>query len=932
MNQTRINLIFSCFLTLILFSANIVFAQSGKISGKVTDKSTGETLIGLTVGIEGTTKGAVTDVDGKYTLQGLIPGKYNLSFRYLGYQAKSITGIEVKANSVTNLNVVMEESKTQTLKEVVVSSTYKRETIGTLYAQQKNSASISDGISSDVIKKSPDRNTSDVLKRVSGANVQDNKFVVIRGLSDRYNTALLDNAELPSTEPNRKAFSFDIVPSSLVDNLVINKTATPDLPGNFTGGAIQIMTKDVPDQDFVSVAIGAGYNSISTFKDFKSGPRSGINYLGYDNGDRKLSSNFPSTTAIRLGSLSDAENKAAINTLANDWNIYSKKSLPTQNYQLSLGKVKHLENGGKLGAIVALTYRNAQTITPDLLRDFHQYKFTDNQYKFSTNLGVLANLAYSKGNNKITFKNIYNKVYDDLFLEREGSDGTRSSAIKYYAFDLLQKTLFKSTLEGNHKVSDKNDKINWSLSFDNVGNDQPDQRKVEYARDINNANIPYSANVTASGKSNTRLFSKMNENGYSGAVNYSLPLTMFSKIATFKTGLNSQYRDRSFDVRFIGLVLNNDAEANEIRQRPLNTLFGEDLINAGKYRLDEIQSDGDKYTANTLNNSAYAMLDNKLNDKLRVVWGVRVEQFNVNLITSSELIKPVKQNYLDVLPSANFTYSLTDRANLRASYSRTLARPELREMAPFQYYDYEMVAIQQGNTNLKRALIHNMDLRYEFYPSAGQIVSASVFYKNFSNAIESSIYDVNSTPIISYFNSEKANTYGIELETRKSLDFINSSDFFKNTTAYVNLALIKSKVQNPNDSQLIDKERPMVGQAPYVINAGLQHTLLNEKIGLNILYNRVGRKIYKVGGSNFPSVWENPRDVLDFQASYKVSKKAELKLNLGDILNQRNVLYFDKDNSKTYNPIANSELKTNDETISRYKTGSNYSLSFSYSF
>jgi hypothetical protein len=193
--------VFAIGLMLIIFSTDL-FAQAGSISGKVTDKANGETLIGLTVGIEGTTKGAVTDIEGRYILQGLTPGKYTLSFRYLGYQTKSISAVEVNANATTNLDVILEPSTSQSLNEVVVTASYRQETIGALYAKQKNNISISNGISADMIKKSPDRNTSEVLKRVSGTSIQDNKFVIVRGLSDRYNSTLLNGAVLPSTEPD----------------------------------------------------------------------------------------------------------------------------------------------------------------------------------------------------------------------------------------------------------------------------------------------------------------------------------------------------------------------------------------------------------------------------------------------------------------------------------------------------------------------------------------------------------------------------------------------------------------------------------------------------------------------------------------------------------------------------------------------------------
>jgi hypothetical protein len=288
---------------LVLFLSIAAYAQTGKISGTISDKKTGETLIGVTVKIKGTTKGVSTDVDGKYILQAMANGKYTLEFSYVGYQTKEVSDVEVKSPSVTSLNVILNEAGGQNLQEVVVRASFKQESVNALYAKQKNSAVISDGVSSDQIKKSPDRNTSDVLKRVSGATVQDNKFVVIRGLSDRYNTATLDGSSLPSTEPNRKAFSFDIVPSNLVDNLIISKTATPDLPADFTGGAIQISTKDIPESNFISFGIGAGYNTASTFKDFKSGARTATDYLGFDNGDKALPANFPSRNRIIDGSL-----------------------------------------------------------------------------------------------------------------------------------------------------------------------------------------------------------------------------------------------------------------------------------------------------------------------------------------------------------------------------------------------------------------------------------------------------------------------------------------------------------------------------------------------------------------------------------------------------------------------------------------------------
>lgn len=932
MKHNIIKRVVSLNLLLILGILTALSQQTGKISGKISDSKTSETLIGLTVKITGGNLGASTDIDGKYILGNLNPGKYSLTFSYIGYQTKNITDIEVIAGKNTTLDVVMVEASSLALQEVVITATVRQESINGLYAQQKNSIRVSDGISAESIKRSPDKNTSEVLKRISGTTIQDNKFVVVRGLADRYNSASLDNGVLPSTEPNRKAFSFDIVPSNLIDNIIINKTATPDIAGDFAGGSVQIITKDIPDENFTSFGLGYSYNSQTTFKNFQSGHRNTSDYLGFDNGLRSLPNNFPSTRKVVNNGVGPNKNIASLMALPQDFNVYNGNAFLNQNYQFTVGRVKDFEKtNNRLGAILSLTYRNSQNTNLGITRQYHVFDYSDDQYRFSTNLGALANFAYNFKNSRITLKNLYNRSLDDQYTYRTGNNKTTGD-IRFYAFDLMQKSLFKTALEGEHKVGENNAKLKWTLGFGNVINDQPDQRKVNYLRNVADRNVPNSfyAGITNIGKENTRLYSYLNENVYSAEGSYSVPLKFFKNNATFKTGISSNYRVRNFDVRFLGLRLvtdpNNPQADNDIRKRPIETLFGEDLISQGKYKLDEINNNGDSYNANSIVNSAYLMMDNKIGMKSRIVYGLRVEQYDLKLstLTTNNL---VAQNFADILPSVNYTYSITEKSNFRASYFRTLARPEFRELAPFAYYDYERGANVQGNPLLKRAQIDNADLRYEFFPSAGQIFSISTFYKKFTNAIEASIADANSTPDISYFNSKKANVYGVELEYRKNLAFLGSNAAYKNTVFYTNLSLIKSKVVNPAIDNLIEKERPLVGQSPYVINAGLQHSTMNNLLNFNLLYNRIGRRIANAGGQQFPSVYEAPRNVLDFQLGYKILKtKGEIKFNANDILNNSNVLYFDKDMNKKYS--ANSS----DETISRFKTGSNYSLSFNYAF
>lgn len=907
------------FLSTLLYSPS--FAQgTGTIVGQITDKATGEPIIGAAVKIFGTTKGISTNVDGRYALTGLLTGKYTLEVFYIGYSTKKITEVDVKAGNSTEMNVVLQETG-QTLNTVVITATAKQESINSLYARQKNSSSISDGISAESIRKSPDKTTSDVLKRVSGTTIQDNKFVVIRGLGDRYNNAMLDGVALPSTEPNRKAFSFDIVPANLIDNVVISKTATPDLPSDFAGGTIQIITKDIPDRDFMQIGAGYGYNSASTFKKFQSGYRNTSDYLGFDGGQRALSSNFPSTTSIiNSGS---AQSIPLLKTLNNSFQVYDHSAFLGQNYQFTMGRVREIgKNNNKFGAIISLTYRTSETTNPDVERKYNGYNFTDDQYKFSVNTGGLANFTYSFGKNKIVFKNIYNRIFDDVFTYRTGSNAANSSNdSKFYAYDLTEKSLLKSALEGVHQIGDKSAVLKWDLGVSNIINDQPDQRKVNYIQ--NSPGDPFVASVTTLGKENTRFFSTLNEYIYSGNASLTLPVSVLSTSGSLKVGAYSQFRRRNFNARFIGLVINTNMDGyNDVRTRPVEYLFSPNVINNGYFDLQEIPNFNDRYIANSTTIAGFAMIDSKLTEHLRAVYGVRVEQFKLNLTTRNTTGNAASLDNLDVLPSVNLTYALTPKANLRGSYYRTLARPEFRELAPFSYYDYENFASVLGNPNLKRSSINNADVRYEYYPHAGQIFSVSAFYKHFSNAIEPTIEDQNSTPTLSYFNSNTAKVYGLELEARRTLDFIQNSSFLKNTTAYVNLSLIHSRIENLNPNA-IAKFRPLVGQSPYMLNAGLQHTAFSNKFSVNLLFNRIGRRIYLVGGTRFPDIYENPRNVVDMQLSLKVMKmRGEIKINASDLFNQQSLFYFDYDKSGNFTPT--------DEILKRYKQGTTFSLGFTY--
>lgn len=925
---------------LLLSSFLSAFAvDNGKVTGKVTDQKSGEALIGVTVIVQGTSTGAVTDVEGRYTLN-LAPGTYTLEFKYMGYQTKAVSEVVVKQGAPTQLPVIMDEPKSKELQEVVIRGSFKQETINALYTAQKNNVAVSDGISADVIKKSPDRSTGEVLKRVSGTTIQDNKFVIVRGLSDRYNTALVDNGVLPSTEPNRKAFSFDIIPANMIDNIIITKSATPDLPGDFAGGVINVQTKEIPDQHFFDIAVGSSYNTASTFKSFKSGYKSSTDFLGFDGG-RQLPTSFPATSAIANNQLTVTEQRNAMKSLNNDYSIKDKKGLPGINLQATLGNHWSTKKDASVGMIAAITYSHTESVLRDVVRRYDNFDYKDNAYKYSTNLGGVLNFGYSAGKSKIVWKNLYNRIFDDNFLFREGDNLGSNKYINYYAYDLIQKSLFKTAVEGEHQVGKGQSKINWLLSFNKVTNNQPDQRKVSYGKNLGDETAVLTADIGTVGKANNRLFSDLDENIYIASANYSHPFRFLNNKSSFKIGGLFQRRSRDFHARYIGLKLDALKDGSEaVSQRPITTLYANDVIENGFYTLDDITSTVDEYRATTNTGAGYLQLDNRLSDKFRLVWGIRVESFGLKL--NSPIVGPtikVDKDWLDVLPSANLTYSLNKSSNLRASYYRTIARPELRELAPLSYYDYEMSSLINGNANLVRSQIDNADIRYELFPNAGEIFSGSVFYKHFKNPIESKVtssglsqYDV--TPV----NYNSAYNIGAEVELRKKLGFLAENSFLNNTTFYANLAYIKSVV---DDNTIVNaKDRPLSGQSNYVINTSLSYALPGDKVSFNLLYNRIGQRLYLVGegggadgSGKLGNIYESPRNLLDFQANMNISKRSSFRLNIKDLLNAKYRFYYDQNgNNKFDNPVykRGSISSGEDYLLQQYRPGTTFSLTYSF--
>lgn len=926
----------------------------GKISGKVTDEKTGDPIIGATIIVQGTGKGTATDVDGRFMVD-VAAGEYVVEIKYIGYMAKNVSDVVVKEGGVTELNATIAEDTKKQLTEVVVKASMKKESINALYSIQKNSIAVSSGISADIIQRTPDKNTGEVLKRVSGASVKDGKYVVIRGLSDRYNLAMVNNALMPSTEPDKKAFSFDVIPSNLIDNIIINKTASADMPGDFAGGVVTVLTKDVPEKDFVNVGVSAGYNTQSTGKDFVSNERTGMSYLAFPGNTNALPSSFGKDAAYYNGlrNTNPQQQYDAAKSLPNSYKEVTTTAMPNTAINASVGKAVNFKNGDKFGAVIGLNLRNNQTVVPEYVRGkyeaarIHTYT-TETQYRYSSNLAALANFSYVTGKSKIGFKNLYNKIYDNTYYQREGYTTSNLQEIKAYSSIPSERQVYNTQLEGEHAIGKKNIKATWNLNYSNLNAQQKDLRTAFYTRNasFNAADEPIvdeTVPFDIVDRNSRRFFSTQKDNNFGGNANVTYPFKMFSQKQAVKAGYLYQYKSREFSARIfqyepVGLSL-----SPAVAHAPVGEIFDNKNIGTsnGLY-LREITSSEDAYKAYGLLNAGYVMLDNSFSEKIRLTWGVRVESYTqtikATLRSGSKLNK--EDNFTDVLPSFNLSYSATEKSKFRLSASRTVNRPEFREIAPFQFIDFENVWTITGNPNLKRANITNVDFRYEYYPSAGEAITAGLFYKNFTNPIEAKMDDQSNLDLLifSYQNAKSAYAAGVEIDVRKKMSFISDARWLENLIVGGNFSYIYSRVDANNiigtTSTVGTKaDRPLQGQSPYLINGSILYNMPKTGLAFSAMYNRIGQRIAIVGNASIPTTWENGRDVIDLQISKTVLKnKGEVKLTVGDLLNQNTTYYWNTDNKDAYTAGSSKVGKGNDQVFQQFKLGTTLTLGFNYRF
>jgi outer membrane receptor for ferrienterochelin and colicin len=936
------------FVLLLASVTTLTWAQNGTIAGKVVDVKTQEEIIGANVVIEGTTVGAATDMEGNFTINNVKPGVYSLVVSFVTYKTHLIKDVVVESGKKTTVEVTLAEDIAQ-LEEIIVTAKKDIATDLNLMNSIRESKLVVSGISSEQITKLPDRDVAQIAQRVPGVTIVDNRFVVVRGVPERYNQVMINGAIAPSTEIDRRSFSFDMVPAGAIDQMLIYKSGTAELPGDFAGGVIQLVTKQPTYEPFTTFGLNFGYRTNTTFKETLSSDGSDTDILGFDNGFRSIPEGFPATSTLVASSKNSSVRERAGKSLTNNFDTNSRTAPLDMGFNFALSR--NFKAGNlKFNNLTALSYSNSyQNYQSDFLRyntftattAEKRFEYKDNFYANDVRVNLMHNwLVELNDRNRIEFKNLFVQLGENETTVRVGDDKIQNPNVDRtnYAYHYLSRSIYSGQLEGTHELGDGSAKLNWVLGLNYIKRNEPDYRRFRTYRDKASAGteVPYTMQLPAAGNvfETGRFWSDLTDIGYSNGLNFEKRFSSAGdkKAPVIKAGYYAEYKTREFRARYINYQYPNTADfdqaiGQELSRLPLDQIFApENIKRSDGFVIEEGTQPQDSYQGTNLLAAGYVSGFKSFN-KLDVTAGFRGE-YNVQTIddarTNTGAIN-INNPIFAALPSFNAGYNLTNRSLVRAAYSRTVNRPEFRELAPFLYYQFEYEAALIGSPDLKTAFIDNVDLRWEMYPNPGELISLGGFYKNFKDPIETYLQITSENPQLFYGNAVNAMAYGIEFEFRKSLASLGVSKFLRNTSVNLNAAWIESNVDVGTAATNQIQNRPLQGQSPYIINTGLYYRDEETGFSINAAYNVFGPRIFSVGDKLFPSWFEMPRQSVDFQIAKTWNRQFETKLNIQNLLNATYRIYQDNN--------SDNKIEKNDEAIIRsYQIGTLFSVGLSWKF
>lgn len=920
--------IFACFLLV----PSLVLAQGkGFISGIIVDKESGEPLIEAGVEIVNTGQKTFTDLDGKYRLE--VPeGTYEIRTFYPLYQGQRVQNVAVKAGKATQLDLALSPKAEQEIEVVEVVVEPDKASEATQLLIRKKASAVTDSVSAETIAKQPDSDVAAIVERAPGITVVDDKFVYIRGLGERYTASSLNDTGLPSTQTEKKVVPLDLFSADVLESVNVIKSYTPDLPGEFTAGLVQINTKDYPEAFELKVSASAKYNSETTGKDFTTYTGGDWDWLGFDDGTRELPDEVPGQKVLGLP---PAEQERIGEAFPNIWNTETSTAPPSYGANFHIGN-----KYDKFGFVFDLTY-DADYQTKDeeyflytppesgmQVRKNIDFAYSEVTYNWSGILNMGFELSPT---DKVSFKNLYTRKAKDqvrsftgYFHENRVEEvnelntlGTRLS--------WKEEGVYSGQLSGDHYIAGLpfitpikglSSTITWRLGYGNSTLQEPDLREYLYTLNQNTGEFEF----YPSGSSGLRTYTEIDEDLYEGGFDWELDLTgLIAHPLKFKLGPAFSYRDRAFDHRrfnYFGSYIGID------RTRDLESILTDDTISMNGVQLEESTRFTDRYDADQQIFAGYLMADTShfFFRNLRFVGGLRVERSDQTLegadpeITTEFSPLTVENEETDFFPSASLIYSLSKEMNLRLNFSRTVNRPEFREIAPFLFTDFSAGIDTVGNPDLKRALITSYDLRWEWFLSPEEILSVSLFYKDIEDPIERIRFPTANDNFQSSFqNSLEAQNYGVELEARKNLGFIHS--LLSPFSLFANYTFVDSEVKIRPEGfrtvSLTSQTRPLQGQSDHVANLIVEYNLKKWDFVARLLYNYVGERISDVGVGGRPDILEEPSNWLDFILMKRFGHWG-LKLSAKNLLDEE-VLYTQ-----------------GGKTQQRYKEGISVSFSLSY--
>lgn len=914
-----------------------LFAQRGTVAGTITALENGrlQPMPFVNVALKGTTTGATTDLDGRYSFQA-EPGSYTLLVSFVGYEPME-RAITVSAGATTRADLEL-KAQTIAIKEVEVVTTKRTETEAAVVMEARKSEQVVNGMGREQIAKSQDRTAGDVVKRIPGVTMVGDRFIMIRGLADRYNTVMLNDVMAPSLEPDKRAFSFDVLPSGALDRIMIYKSGAPELPGEFAGGVIKLYTVNVPDSNIVRVDYSASYRKGTTFKDFNSSQRSSADWLGFDDGLRQLPAAFPAD----LRQVSPQALQAAGRSLANNWSSERSSASPDQRLSVLLarriGKGDGHVRGGNVTSLsysdTRLSYTaknyNYNVFDPVAGRSDSIYNYSDNENIRQVRVSALSNFSLLVGNrSKVEFRNLFTQQGTDQATLRTGRNFEEQFEVKNYAFRYQQRTIYSGQLHGSHELKSDVSKLEWTAGYGLAWSKEPDFRRIRTVRDINttDANTPYQTIIPpgATTLDAGRFFSDMNEQVRTGRLDYEHKLGGEKVSVKLRTGLYAELKDREFQARWMSFrAANLTTYDQSLAYKPLDRIFAAENINhTTGFKLEEGTNPSDQYTASNRLYAAYAGATVSIASNTSISAGVRAEhntqQLQSRTFGGRRVL--VDNPVLSILPSLNASRSITERAQLRVGYASTVNRPEFRELAPFAFYDFSFNNVLRGFDSLRVATVQNLDARYEFYPSAGEIISVGAFYKRFTDPIEMFFLPgagSGGTRNFTFGNARRATSVGAELEARKQLNGWFTEGVLSRLGVMLNAAYIVTEVELGGQAAGQKQQRPLMGQSPYIVNAGLYYQDRERGLQGSILYNVIGPRLFAVGTYGTPDIYEMPRNVIDVAVSKGLGRRFELKLAAQDILNQRVLLLQDSNDD--------GHIGRQDEEIMSFRRGTSFTV------